>query len=89
MTNPTPLSPDAVNAIVRDMDDPRYPTQVGIFCDTCHRVESAQFMVTDDMDRPERAELARAEVRTRGWRCDDEGDFCPEHADQAAVETGE
>jgi hypothetical protein len=78
------LPPEVVNAIVRDPDSPYYPTQIGIFCDTCHTVASNEFMVSDDMDRPERAEVARAHMRTLGWRCDESGDFCPEHAGSAA-----
>lgn len=81
---PNTLTPDQVNAIVRDMDDPRYPTQVGIFCNTCFVTESHEFMVSNDMSRDERAETARAHMRTTGWECSERGDFCPAHAGSAA-----
>lgn len=80
---PGTMPPDLVNAIVRDMDDPRYPTRIGIYCDTCHVTESHEYMVSDDMDRTERLGVARAHMRTQGWQCGDGGDFCPEHAGSA------
>lgn len=79
-TAPAPLPPELVSAILRDPDSPYYPTQIGIFCDTCFVTESNDVMVSDDMGRDERAEAARAHMRTKGWQCDEDGDFCPEHA---------
>ncbi|MFF7949092.1 hypothetical protein [Streptomyces griseorubiginosus] len=93
MTNPTPLSPDEVNAIVRDMDDPRYPTQITVFCDRldCGAEFTGDYMVHEDMTSEERLAVARQHlVQNKGWQHTADGDdFCPTHADQAAAETGE
>jgi hypothetical protein len=78
-TAPAPLPPEVVSAILRDPDSPLYPSRIGVFCDSCFTAESNDYMVSDDMDRDERLEVARAHMRTRGWQCDATGDFCPEH----------
>jgi hypothetical protein len=89
MTNPTPLSPDEVNAIVRDMDDPRYPTQITVFCDHCGRERTGDYMVREGMTSTERLAVARQHlVDNEGWEHTDDGDdFCPEHAAPAAEAT--
>ncbi|NUS26093.1 MAG: hypothetical protein HOV92_17980 [Streptomyces sp.] len=92
MTNqPTPLTPDQVNAIVRDMDDPRYPTQITVFCDHCGTEDTGEYMVSEGMTSRERLAVARDHlVKNKGWQHDaDTGDdFCPEHAAPAADDEG-
>lgn len=74
----SPLTPDIVNAIVRDMDDPRYPAQIGVFCDRCGTTVEHDYLVSDDMDQQERFEVARAHLREHeDWSCTADGDFCP------------
>lgn len=82
---PNTLTPDAVNAIVRDMDDPRFPTRITVFCDHCGLKRPGEYMVSEDMDRTERLAVARKHlVENEGWQCDEDGDdFCPEHAGSA------
>lgn len=91
---PNTLSPDTVNAIVRDMDDPRYPTQITVYCDRygCPTERTGEYMVSTEMDAEERLAVARKHlVDNEGWAHTEDGDdFCPEHAAvPAAVETGE
>ncbi|MFF7452144.1 MULTISPECIES: hypothetical protein [unclassified Streptomyces] len=90
---PNTLTPDVVNAIVRDMDDPRYPTQITVYCDRygCETEHTGEYMVSTEMDAEERLAVARRHlVQNEGWGHTTDGDdFCPEHAGPAAVETGE
>lgn len=87
MTDQTPnsLAPDMVNAIVRDMDDPRYPTQITVFCDHCGTQDTGQYMVSTDMTPRQRLDVARTHlVNNKGWEHTEDGDdFCPEHAGSA------
>ncbi|MFE1926506.1 hypothetical protein ACFW91_28595 [Streptomyces asoensis] len=76
---PESLSPEVVNAIVRNMDDPRYPSQITVFCDDCGTEFTGEFMVSAEQTSAERLEIARAHMRTQGWQCDRSGDYCPEH----------
>lgn len=79
---PNTLTPDQVNAIVRDMDDPRYPSQITVFCDHCGTEFTGEFMVSEEMTSTERLAVARRHlVQNEGWEHTDDGDdFCPEHA---------
>lgn len=94
--NPAELTPDTVNAIVRDMDDPRFPTQITVFCDHCGREHTSDYMVSADMSSEQRLAVARTHlVQHEGWEHTGDGDdFCPEHAGnpdekQPAVEASE
>lgn len=79
---PNTLSPDEVNAIVRNMDDPRYPTQITVFCDHCGTTSTGEYMVREGMTSTERLAVARTHlVNNEGWEHNDVGDdFCPVHA---------
>lgn len=81
MTN-QPLTPDVVNAIVRDMDDPRYPSRITVFCDHCGVENTGEYMVSEDMTSTERLAVARQHlVQNKGWEHTTDGDdFCREHA---------
>lgn len=79
-TTPGTMPPDMVNAIVRDMDDPRFPSRIAVFCDECGFTESGEYMVSEEQSKAERLEVARAHLRKSGWQCDEDGDFCREHA---------
>lgn len=81
MTN-RPLPPDVVNAIVRDMDDPRYLSRITVFCDHCGVENTGDYMVSEDMTSTERLAVARQHlVQNEGWEHAADGDdFCPEHA---------
>ena len=64
----TALTPDVVNAIVRDMDDPRYPSRITVFCDHCGVKHTGEYMVSEDMTRDERLAVARNHlVQNEGW----------------------
>jgi hypothetical protein len=84
------LTPEIVNAIVRDMDDPRYPCQITVFCDHCGLKNTGDYMVSDDMTKAERLAAARAHlVANEGWEHTADGDdFCPEHASVDAAQAG-
>jgi hypothetical protein len=95
-TDHTPLTPDTVNAIVRNPDDPRYPSQITVFCDHCGAENTGDYMVSTDMDREQRLAVARQHLVTNeGWEHTADGDdFCPEHAgspdeEQPAVDASE
>lgn len=72
------LTPEIVSAILRDPDSPLYPSRITVFCDECGTEFTGEFMVSEEQNSAERLEVARAHMRTQGWQCDDEGDFCPE-----------
>ena len=80
------LPPDLVNAIVRDMDDPRYPSKITVFCDHCGAARTGEYMVSAEMTSRERLSVARKHlVEHAGWEHTDDGDdFCPEHAGSRA-----
>lgn len=84
MTDPTPqpLTPEIVNAIVRDLDRPYFPTQITVFCDHCGATNTGDYMVREDMTKAERLDVARKHlVNAEGWEHTDDGDdSCPEHA---------
>ena len=85
---PNTLSPDTVNAIVRDMDDPRYPSQITVYCDRwgCETERTGDYMVSEAMTSEERLAVARKHlVDNEGWGHTTDGDdFCPEHAGRTA-----
>lgn len=83
---PNTLTPDQVNAIVRDMDDPRYPSRITVFCDHCGFTATGEYMVREGMTSRERLAVARKHlVANEGWEHTDDGDdFCPTHAVSAA-----
>lgn len=85
-TTPGTMPPDMVNAIVRDMDDPRYPSKITVFCDHCGLKNTGQYMVSEDMTGEERLAVARQHLaQNEGWEHTDDGDdFCPAHAGSAA-----
>lgn len=85
-TSPQPLTPDLVNAIVRDMDDPRYPSQITVFCDHCGVERTGDYMVSAEMTSAERLDVARKHLVANEGRehTDDGDDFCPEHAGSGA-----
>jgi hypothetical protein len=80
--DPQPLTPDMVNAIVRDMGDPRYPSKITVFCDHCGTEYTGEFMVSAEMTSTERLAVARQYlVNNKGWEHNEYGDdFCPTHA---------
>ncbi|MDT0387862.1 hypothetical protein [Streptomyces dubilierae] len=83
-TTPGTLDPDTVNAIVRDMDDPLYPTRINVFCDRygCGVENTGEYMVSAEMDSEQRLAVARRHlVGNEGWEHTAEGDdLCPTHA---------
>lgn len=83
---PNTLTPDMVNAIVRDMDDPRYPSRITVYCDHCGTEFTGEFMVSEEMTSTERLAVARKYlVENKGWEHTADGDdFCPTHAGSAA-----
>jgi hypothetical protein len=88
---PNGLSPEEVNAIVRDMDSPRYPTRITVHCDRygCGVRDSGEYLVREGMSSEERLAVARRHlVENAGWEHTDEGDdLCPAHATSTAQET--
>jgi hypothetical protein len=76
----TPLTPEVVSAILRDPDSPLYPSRIAVFCDECGTTESDEYMVSEEQTKAERLEVARSHLRKQGWQCDEDGDFCREHA---------
>ena len=80
---PNTLSPDEVNAIVRDMDDPRYPSRITVYCDECGTEFTGEYMVSAEMTSMQRLGVARKHLAdNEGWRYDPATgeDFCPTHA---------
>lgn len=76
---PVPLTPELVSAILRDPDNPYYPSRITVFCDDCGVEETGEYMVREDMTRDERYGVARKHlVDTKGWSCTPgPDDICP------------
>lgn len=81
-TTPQPLTPDIVNAIVRDPDGLDYPSRITVFCDHCGVENTGEYMVSAAMTPTERLAVARTHlVNNEGWEHTGDGDdFCPAHA---------
>ncbi|QQC89860.1 hypothetical protein [Streptomyces alfalfae] len=77
---PAPLPPAVISAILRDSDSPLYPSKIVVFCDECGAEDARDYMVSTEQTSAERLEVARAHLRAQGWRCDESGDYCTEHA---------
>jgi hypothetical protein len=71
------VPPEIVNAIIRDPDSPLHPSQIGVYCDDCGTTVKADYLVSTNMTKAERLEVARKHLRAQGWRCDEFGDVCP------------
>lgn len=80
-TEPGTVPPDVVSAILRDPDSPYFPCQMTVYCDTCGHKATGDYLVREDMTKPERLAVARQHLtQYKGWRTDDTGDYCPAHA---------
>jgi hypothetical protein len=82
-TTPGTMPPDMVNAIVRDMDDPRYPSKITVYCDDCGIERTGEYMVSAEMTSMQRLAVARKHlVDNEKWKHDPNTgeDFCPAHA---------
>lgn len=75
---PTPTAEQArrVNEAIRSGD--YTPTLIGVFCDECEITVEADYLVGVEDDQRARFEVARAHLRTQGWRCDPRADLCPD-----------
>jgi len=84
--------PNAINAIVRDMNDPRHPALLGVTCDAsidfdtdCGTRLEADFLVHEDDPREVRLGYILDHAADHGWaivgRVNAEGalTYCPEH----------
>lgn len=79
--HPGPITPDNAPRLADlDDDDSLMPTQITMFCDNCGLEHTNDYLVTPDADRVDRYEIAKAHLRTLGWRCGKVRDFCPECA---------
>jgi hypothetical protein len=58
----------------------RVPCEVAVFCDVCEHEVRGDYLVYENDSQDVRFRYARAYLRMQGWRCDDTGDFCPDHA---------
>jgi len=65
----------------------RFPCQVAVFCDVCGHEERGDYLVREADPQEARFETARAFLRTQGWRCDENGDYCPNHNTESAGAT--
>lgn len=74
---PVPTAEDAarVNGAIRSGD--YMPTQIVVFCDYCDMDTCYEYLVGADDSKVARLEVARAYLRTQGWKCDAGGDSCP------------
>lgn len=83
-TTPAPMPPDMVNAIVLDESDPRYPTQITVFCDRwgCGAENISDYLVHEFMTEDQRLGVARTHLaEIYGWEHTADGDdLCPQHA---------
>lgn len=67
---------DVVRAAAMDEGE-LYPCRLGVFCDHCEDTFEGDFIVSIHMSKTERLAVVRSHVvKTMGWRCDKQGDFC-------------
>ncbi|THA56135.1 hypothetical protein [Streptomyces sp. A1136] len=63
-----------------DSDQPtgqRYPARIGVFCDQCGTTVEHDYIVSDDMGKAERYEVARNHLtENEGWVCTPWRDLC-------------
>lgn len=59
-----------------------YPSQIGVWCDRCRIIHMADYMVAEDDDQKTRHGYARTHLNTLGWRCNENGDYCPDCKDK-------
>lgn len=60
-----------------------FPSRIGVFCDRCRVVNEQDYMVHEDDDQRTRFGYARTHLNGLGWRCDEQGDFCPTCKDKS------
>lgn len=82
-TVPPPHTPEELRdaASLTEPVTNRFPAQISVYCDTCYDTVTHDYIVTEEMSRTERWELARVHLRKHGWMCDEFGDWCPDHAE--------
>lgn len=61
-----------------DRTEDYHPAQVSIFCDRCEYTVSGDYLVHRKDDQEARFGYARSHLRSQGWSCDNQGDFCPD-----------
>jgi hypothetical protein len=84
------LTVATVNAIVRDMENPLFPSRIVVFCDRCDIDHEGEYLVREEDDKATRYGYARAHlVAHERWSCDERGDFCPEHTPPKVGDTVE
>lgn len=76
--HPGLITPDNAPRLA-DLDDDStpYPAQLTITCDDCPGEHTADYLVPAKSTSAEWFEIAREHLRTIGWTCDENGDFCP------------
>lgn len=62
----------------RVLEDHEFPTQITVFCDECGKRVTGDYVINEEMSKPERLEVARAHLRREDWQCDKTGDYCPD-----------
>lgn len=73
--SPQNVGPDASS---NAFSEEKYPAAIGVFCDDCGTEQVNQFVVSDQVTRAQRFEIARRFLRENaGWSCTEAGDFCP------------
>jgi hypothetical protein len=56
----------------------KFPSAIGVYCDTCGIQHSGDYVVHELMSKQERFQVARDHLNAEaGWRCDDTADLCP------------
>jgi len=76
--HPGLITPDNAPRLTDLNDDSTpYPAQLTITCDFCPGEHTADYLVPAESTSTERFEIAREHLRTIGWSCDENGDFCP------------
>lgn len=63
--------------VVMDPDHHEYPSRITLFCDECDLHTRVEAIVNENVFSRERLAMGRAYLRTLGWACDEDGDYCP------------
>lgn len=77
ITHPDRQEAVGVELFERELVGDEMPCQIGVYCDGCGEQVVGDYVVHESMPQGERFEVARAGLRTQGWKCDRTGDYCP------------
>lgn len=68
--------PDSGEQVRRTLVGDEMPTPISVYCDHCGYTDTGDYVVRESMSATARLEVARKWLRSQGWVCGRDGDFC-------------